>query len=74
MTEKRQCIQSTRKSKGCVLEGQPRGAWLYQKVPGLALQRANRWQHWVALAAIVTFNLEKAVCQETSGVVILVFL
>jgi hypothetical protein len=25
----------------------------------------NRWQHRVALAAIVIFNLDKAVCQKT---------
>jgi hypothetical protein len=39
---------------------------VYQKVSGLALWRANRWQHRVARAAIVTFSLDKAVCQETS--------
>jgi hypothetical protein len=39
---------------------------VYQKVSRLAVYHANRWQHRVALAAIVTFNLDKAVYQETS--------
>jgi hypothetical protein len=39
---------------------------LYQNVPRLALWRTNRWQHRVVLADIMTFNLDRAVCQETS--------